>query len=360
VRGLTYVVRTGDTLFTIAQKFNTTVERLIALNNITDPNMILVGMVLTVSSEQPAPEPPLESEWCPQLTLGSRGSAVREVQQLLRDRGFNVGSVDGVFGARTRVAVVNFQRSRNLNATGVVDSATWQALGRQCQTPGVSACPTIRYGDRGSAVRFLQSLLQRLNFAHGPIDGVFGADTRAAVLAFQTNRNIPRTGVVDQATWNALGVNCVPTYPDQGGGVYVPDQPDAGDGLNYTWEEEDGFRYLLTTNEKRYFRGQPVRITFRKRNLTDQSVTLQYSSSQLFDFYVSNRNDREIWRWSEDKSFLPVIREMILGPGEEETIEIVWNQRNKSGNLVDPQMFTLWGTNKATGKSVSVRFEVYD
>jgi len=356
---LTYVVRTGDTLFTIAQKFNTTVERLIALNNITDPNMILVGMVLTISPEQPAPQPPLESEWCPRLTLGSRGRAVREVQQLLRDRGFDPGSIDGVFGARTRAAVVNFQRSRNLSVTGIVDVTTWQALGRQCQVPGVSVCPTIGPGTRGSAVRFLQSLLERLNYAPGPIDGIYGADTRAAVLAFQANNNIPTTGVVDQATWNALGVTCVPVFPDQGG-VIIPGEPDQGDELNYTWEEEEGFRYLLATNEKRYFRGQPVRITFRKRNITDRSVTLEYSSSQLFDFYVSNENGREIWRWSEDKAFLPVIREMVIAPGESETIDIVWNQRNKSGNLVNPQTFTLWGTNKATGKSVSVQFEVYD
>lgn len=357
---MTYVVRTGDTLFTIAQRFNTTVERLIALNNITNPNMILVGMVLTISPEQPAPQPPLGSEWCPRLTLNSRGSAVREVQQLLRDRGFDLGGVDGVFGPRTRAAVVNFQRSRNLSVTGIVDTATWQALGRQCQGSGVSVCPTIRPGDRGSAVRFLQSLLQRLNYAPGPIDGIFGADTRAAVIAFQANNNIPTTGLVDQATWNALGVTCVPTFPDQDGGVVVPGQPDEGDGLNYTWQEIEGFRYLLATNESRYYRGQSVRITFRKRNITDQSVTLEYSSSQLFDFYISNQNGREIWRWSEDQAFLPVIREMVLAPGEAETIDIVWDQRNKSGNLVNPQTLTLWGTNKATGESVSVQFEVYE
>ncbi|NLT94110.1 MAG: LysM peptidoglycan-binding domain-containing protein [Clostridia bacterium] len=356
---MTYIVRTGDTLFTIAQRFNTTVERLIELNNITNPNMILVGMVLTITPEEPSPQPPLEAQWCPRLTLGSRGNAVRELQRLLRDRGFNPGTVDGVFGARTRAAVVSFQRSRNLNATGVVDLNTWRALGIVCQGEGVSVCPTIRQGARGSAVRFIQSLLQRLNFAPGPIDGVFGADTRAAVIAFQASRNIPTTGVVDQATWDALGVTCVPAFPDGTGGGVIPGIPE-GDEINFTWEEEDGFRYLLVTNERRYYRGQPVRITFRKRNISDQTVTLRYSTSQLFDFFVSDPNGVEVWRWSEDQSFLPVIREMVLGPGEEETTEIVWNQRTKRGNLVPAQTYTLWGTNKATGKSVTVQFEIFD
>ncbi|MFZ7101704.1 MAG: peptidoglycan-binding protein [Peptococcaceae bacterium] len=357
---MTYVVRTGDTLYLIAQRFNTTVERLIQLNNITNPSAIMVGRVIIITPEEPTPQPPLGPEWCPRLTLRDRGSSVREVQQLLRQRGYDLGGIDGVFGARTRAAVVNFQRAQNLAVSGVVDEATWQALGRNCTGQGTSACPVIRLGTRGSAVRFLQSLLTNSNYAPGPIDGVYGADTQAAVIAFQANNNLSPTGVVDQATWNKLGVTCVPAYPDHGqNGGTVPPVPDEGDEVNYTWEEIEGFRYLLATNEQRYFRGQPVRITFRKRNITDESVTLSYSSSQLFDFYISNSNGREIWRWSEDAAFMPVVTEMVLAPGEAETIDIVWNQRNKGGNLVNPQTLTLWGTNKATGQSVSVQFEVY-
>lgn len=353
---LTYVVKTGDTLYLIAQRFNTTVENLIRLNNISDPNSIMVGRVIIVTPEEPSPQPPLGPEWCPRLTLGNRGSAVREVQRLLQERGFSLGGVDGVFGSRTRAAVVNFQRAQNLSVTGIVDITTWEALGKRCQGSETSVCPVIRIGDRGSGVRFLQSLLDNLNYAPGPIDGVFGADTQGAVIAFQANNNINPTGVVDQATWNKLGVSCVPLYPDQGG----PSVPDENDEVNYTWEEIEGFRYLLATNEKRYYRGQPVKITFRKRNITDNTVTLEYTSSQVFDFYISNAKGIEIWRWSKDKAFSSVIREMVLAPGEDETIDIVWNQKNKWGNTVNPQTFTLWGTNKATGKSVSLQFEVYD
>lgn len=44
----TYTVQTGDTLFLIAQRFGTTVERLAQINKITDPNVISVGQVLTI------------------------------------------------------------------------------------------------------------------------------------------------------------------------------------------------------------------------------------------------------------------------------------------------------------------------
>ncbi len=58
----TYVVKAGDTLFEIAQRFNTTVERLVDLNNLANPNRITVGQVLVVNgegndSDTPGPTP---------------------------------------------------------------------------------------------------------------------------------------------------------------------------------------------------------------------------------------------------------------------------------------------------------------
>lgn len=47
----TYTVQTGDTLFLIARRFGTTVERLAQLNNITNPDEIFVGQVLTIPEE---------------------------------------------------------------------------------------------------------------------------------------------------------------------------------------------------------------------------------------------------------------------------------------------------------------------
>jgi LysM repeat protein len=47
--GDTYVVQPGDTLFSIAQRFNTTVETLAALNGIAPPYTIEVGQELIVS-----------------------------------------------------------------------------------------------------------------------------------------------------------------------------------------------------------------------------------------------------------------------------------------------------------------------
>jgi lysozyme len=42
----TYTVKAGDTLSEIAQKFNTTISRLVELNGINNPNLIQTGQVL--------------------------------------------------------------------------------------------------------------------------------------------------------------------------------------------------------------------------------------------------------------------------------------------------------------------------
>lgn len=45
---VTYTVRSGDTLYSIALRHNTTVARIVSANNITNPNLIRVGQVLTI------------------------------------------------------------------------------------------------------------------------------------------------------------------------------------------------------------------------------------------------------------------------------------------------------------------------
>ncbi len=62
----------------------------------------------------------------------------------------------------------------------------------------------VRQGSRGSTVTQLQQKLASLGFSPGPIDGIFGPKTRAAVLAFQRSRGIAVDGIVGPQTWGRL------------------------------------------------------------------------------------------------------------------------------------------------------------
>jgi len=62
----------------------------------------------------------------------------------------------------------------------------------------------LRKGDRGSDVRFVQSILKELGYYRFKLDSYFGSRTEEAVLAFQTAEGILADGIVGPETLNAL------------------------------------------------------------------------------------------------------------------------------------------------------------
>jgi peptidoglycan hydrolase-like protein with peptidoglycan-binding domain len=54
---------------------------------------------------------------------------VKEVQEALKGNGFDPGTADGVIGPKTNQAIRDFQKSKNLQATGRIDERTASALG---------------------------------------------------------------------------------------------------------------------------------------------------------------------------------------------------------------------------------------
>ena len=63
------------------------------------------------------------------LKKGSKGPAVKEVQQKLTSLGFSTKGIDGVFGSNTDQAVRQFQKAHSLAVDGIVGNATKKALG---------------------------------------------------------------------------------------------------------------------------------------------------------------------------------------------------------------------------------------
>lgn len=61
--------------------------------------------------------------------MGSRGSEVTKIQTVLKQKGYYTGSVDGIFGTKTRTAVKNFQRDKGLTVDGIAGKKTLAALG---------------------------------------------------------------------------------------------------------------------------------------------------------------------------------------------------------------------------------------
>ncbi len=168
------------------------------------------------------------------LKEGSRGSDVLELQFILDSISAfyppvpNV-SQTSVFDASTKAAVLAFQQKFGLTRDGVVGPATWQKLYEAYNAiatvtpPAPTPAPTpppsspapaypgtpLREGARGESVQALQHMINAVaasfpSIPHVSEDGVFGPDTKAAILAFQRQFGLTPDGVVGPATWNEM------------------------------------------------------------------------------------------------------------------------------------------------------------
>jgi peptidoglycan hydrolase-like protein with peptidoglycan-binding domain len=162
---------------------------------------------------------------------------VRQLQRALRHGAYAPGPVDGLYGPLTEGAVRRFQQAHGLTSDGVVGPRTRAAL-RNASFGQRRAPPALRpgagYRSPGDAARVLevQRMLSSLRYERGPLDGLFGPRTQAAVQWFQANRGLRPTGIVDQATLRRLrtlsrgspGIDGAAASPE----LEVPPLPSAG------------------------------------------------------------------------------------------------------------------------------------
>jgi peptidoglycan hydrolase-like protein with peptidoglycan-binding domain len=132
------------------------------------------------------------------LTVGSSGPQVSEVQAALNARNAPIAE-DGVFSAEMKGAVIKFQAQQRLAPDGIVGPQTKAALGLE-PTGGL-----LTVGSSGPAVAEVQAAL---NATDAPIaeDGVFGMETRGAVIKFQAQQDLTPDGIVGAQTKAALGL----------------------------------------------------------------------------------------------------------------------------------------------------------
>lgn len=165
------------------------------------------------------------------LRRGTSGPSVVTIQVELNRISQNypaipkISSVDGIFGAQTEAAVRKFQEIFNLTPDGIVGRSTWYALvryyiavnrlaelrseGQRFYANSWATTDPIEQGDRGVKVEHLQYMLSVLSqyipeITNISVDGVFGTDTRNAVIAAQRRFGLPQTGIVDYDTWDEI------------------------------------------------------------------------------------------------------------------------------------------------------------
>jgi hypothetical protein len=94
---------------------------------------------------------------------------------------------------------------------------------------------------RGHDVLDVQRELRRLHFQPGPLDGIYGATTAAAVRRFQRHRELTPDGIVGPATGRVLHDAAAKPPPDHHG----PSEPHGSHRGALPGREPPGFRALL-------------------------------------------------------------------------------------------------------------------
>lgn len=165
------------------------------------------------------------------LSMGSSGEYVQAMQLFLNRISGDFPNIpriqnpNGIFGADTKAAVQEFQRTFGLSPDGVIGQATWNYISRiyvavkkmaqlvsEGQRIDIGKTPpnvTLRQGARGENVVLLQFLLSTIAEFYGAITpplqtGIFDNATLQSVLDFQSEFGLTPDGVVGSGTWRAL------------------------------------------------------------------------------------------------------------------------------------------------------------
>lgn len=101
----------------------------------------------------------------------------------------------------------------------------WLGIVLSTATPSSQDAPQhdlLQLGSQGEAVIQLQKYLYELGYYKGPIDGLFGPQTEAAVVEFQGDQGVESSGAVDPQTWSYLTQNLDSPYPLEIEPIAVP------------------------------------------------------------------------------------------------------------------------------------------
>jgi peptidoglycan hydrolase-like protein with peptidoglycan-binding domain len=176
---------------------------------------------------------------------------VAQIQHALKNFGYNPGVIDGRLGKNTRKAIKEFQTAKGISATGKINSRTYFELLENPRIETKETKTTVlaekqkadlefknvtqenttfkenktienppettvqlqpkaarqkdklvkkNKVDRGVDLKYLQSVLKRLGFYKGKIDGIAGKNTHLAIKRYQRTRSLKADGILGNKT----------------------------------------------------------------------------------------------------------------------------------------------------------------
>lgn len=131
------------------------------------------------------------------------------LQNKLKKMGYYDASITGSLDTYTKWAITNFQRDYGLEDYKAIHKELLNIIHNVTSHVKVNdekrqTRPVLKPGSTGPEVIELQTILTKLLYYTGSIDGKFGMATSNAVKTFQANNNLIPDGIVGRDTWSAL------------------------------------------------------------------------------------------------------------------------------------------------------------
>lgn len=171
------------------------------------------------------------------LREGDEGDDVKNLQNMLMGivhiyPKMPVITLNGIYDSQTRNAVRSFQSMMGISDTGIMDKNTYEKLkviyDKKDQIKAIERIDfsnnvsnnnlnmgsdlsynVLKEGSKGRYVYRLQEYLRRVslvnqNIPNIALDGIFGSETKKAVMSFQKEYGLEVTGIVDDEMWDKL------------------------------------------------------------------------------------------------------------------------------------------------------------
>jgi peptidoglycan hydrolase-like protein with peptidoglycan-binding domain len=161
---------------------------------------VVANAILLQSARHPAPL--FETLQGEVVAETAPDAHVEAIQAALREAGYYPGPLDGIAGEQTRAAIAAYEQKLGWAPTGAASRSLLAALQagasarRTTADAGEHAAPTIVPDGRVAAV---QEALAKA--AYGPLkaDGLFGPQTRDAIVRFQQDHGLSVNGEINDA-----------------------------------------------------------------------------------------------------------------------------------------------------------------
>ena len=152
------------------------------------------------------------------LQKGDKNSAVKKLQERLKELGYYKNTCDGSYGYNTEKAVKAFQKKNGLTQSGIADETTLKKINSSSAIAstgkGIAATEdkkeetkddgSLKKGSKGAEVKKVQERLKALGYYKNSIDSDYGNATVTAVKAFQKKNGLTQDGICGEATLKKL------------------------------------------------------------------------------------------------------------------------------------------------------------